>query len=430
MTARRISIGPGEVAGYFSRLKAGFDELGVPCEHFVLTPNKFSYQESEYFLRFAFRAGNWLYESKSNIAQNLGHFWSLSVCSLVFLYALIRCDVFIFSGFTSFLRFRELPLLRLLGKKVVVVFLGSDARPPIFSGRHLDDKGAHVDPEEAYEEAKRMVSKIRKIEKYADVIVSHTATAQFLSRDFIRFMAVGMPINSNLVVNNDQEERDKPIRILHAPSRPLAKGSLEFRKIIEELKAEGFSIDFIELLGVPNREVLLELQKCDFVIDELYSDIPLAMFATEAAIFSKPVVVGGYYALQYQNDNPDTHVPPALYVEPEDIKQAVRTMIIDSDFRLDLGRRANDFIQGKWNACTVAQNYLRLFERELPENWKASPENLEYFWGWGLSKDQWRKKVGEYVVKLGEGALLLDCNPKLKQRVLNELGQIKVARIP
>ncbi|TAJ77001.1 MAG: glycosyltransferase family 1 protein [Gallionellaceae bacterium] len=364
------------------------------------------------------------------MARTIGRFWSLGVRALVFLYALIRCDVFIFSGFTSFFGFRELPLLRLLGKKVVVVFLGSDARPPIFSGRHLDDTGAHTDPAEAYEEAIRMVSKIRKIEKYADVVVSHTATAQFFSREFIRFMAVGMPINSHLDASNIKQDQGRSIRILHAPSRPLAKGSFVFRKIIEELKAEGYSIDFIKLVGVPNREVLLELQKCDFVIDELYSDIPLAMFATEAAIFGKPVVVGGYYAQQYKTDNPDAHVPPALYVEPEDIKQAIRKMIVDCDFRLDLGRRAHEFIQGKWNARTVAKNYLCLINGDIPEEWKVSPEKLDYFWGWGLSKENWRKQVAEYVAELGEDALLFDHNPKLKQRVLDEIAQTKVMHIP
>ena len=51
MKVQRISIGPGEVAGYLSKLKIGFDELGIKSEHFLLTSNKFNYQESSYFLR-------------------------------------------------------------------------------------------------------------------------------------------------------------------------------------------------------------------------------------------------------------------------------------------------------------------------------------------------------------------------------------------
>lgn len=59
-----------------------------------------------------------------------------------------------------------------------------------------------------------------------------------------------------------------------------------------------------------NATVLQELQQCDFVIDELYSDVPLAMLATEAAIFGKPVIVGGYYSNNFSPENPDSQIPP------------------------------------------------------------------------------------------------------------------------
>lgn len=432
MAIRRISIGPGEVAGYFSRLKSGFDELGVPCEHFVLTPNKFAYQESDYFLKSTFQAASRLYESKSNTARFVGRLWSLALRTLALLYALVRCDVFIFSGFTSFLGFRELPLLKLFGKKIVVVFLGSDARPPLFSGRHLDDMGAQLAPAAMLVESKNILRKIQKIEKYADVIVNHTATTQFFSREFVRFMAIGMPINTNIKPEKSRIKvgTSQAIRILHAPSRPVAKGTFVFRQIIEELRADGYLIEFVELVGVPNSEVLKELEQCDFVIDELYSDTPLAMFATEAAIFSKPVIVGGYYAQHYESDNPDELVPPALYVEPESIKSAIRKMIDDGNFRLDLGKRAHEFVQNNWHARSVSKNYLRLIEGDIADSWLGHPEDNNYFFGWGLSKRNWHKQVGRYVAELGEDALLFEHNPKLKQKVLDELKQMEVVSIP
>lgn len=417
---RRISIGPGEFAGYFSRLKAGFDELGVPCEHFVLSANKFSYQESGYFLKGTYQRIAKFSESRNGAIRLIGRFLLLAVRLAVFGYALLQCDVFIFSGFTSFLGFRELPLLKLLGKKVLVVYLGSDARHPIFSGRHLDDEGGYVDPASAYEEAARLVRHIQKVEQYADLIVNHTGTAQFFSRPFIRFMAVGMPIESGTDAPTDTKQASS-IRILHAPSRPLAKGSAVFRQVINELRAEGYSIDFVELTGVPNSAVLQELQKCDFVVDELYSDVPLAMLATEAAMFGKPVVVGGYYAKQCKDQNPDLEFPPSYFVEPDEIKPAIRKMIDDREFRRDLGNRAHTFIRGNWNARKVAQHYLLMMANNVPESWVSNPLTLDYYWGWGLSKENWRKQVGGYISKLGAEALLLDHNPRLKKMVLDEI---------
>ena len=229
-----------------------------------------------------------------------------------------------------------------------------------------------------------MLIKIHKVERYADVIINHTATSQYFSRSLVSLLAIGIPINGR--VDAVKASQRQSIRILHAPSRPLAKGSLVFRQVVDELIAEGYSIDLVELVGVPNRVVLKELQNCDFVIDELYSDTPLAMFATEAAMFGKPAIVGGYYAAQLSADNQYSVLPPSLYVAPEEIKQAIRKMIDDKEFRTDMGNRAHDFILNNWSARMVAKNYLRLIEGDIPKQWIINPKELDYCWGWGLSK--------------------------------------------
>lgn len=421
LSARHISIGPGEIAGYFSRLKTGFDELGVPCEHFVMAENRFAYPESNYFLR-----GKYMYAAKFRAHKNravrlIGFLLSNCVRTMIFTYALIRCDVFIFSGADSFFEFHELFLLKLLGKKVLVIYLGSDARPPFFSGRHMDDLGGYIAPAHAYREAEQILGKIRRVERYADVIVNHTGTGQFFRRSFVRLAAVGTPIAGGTTDSPRAVAESKSVRILHAPSRPLAKGSLIFRKILDELRMEGYLLEFIELVGVPNSVVLEELQNCDFVIDELFSDVPLAMFGCEAALFAKPVVVGGYYAEQYIVDNPDAEPSVSLYVKPENIALAIRRMIEDPAARHALGQRAQNFVRSKYSVITVAENYLRLIENDIPESWFCVPTSLLYFWGWGLSKEDWRKQISRYVSTLGGDALMLDHSPRLKQRVLSEI---------
>lgn len=424
MAVRRILIGPGEVAGYFSSLKAGFDDLGIPCEHFVLIPNKFNYQESDYFLRSVYVQLAKLRNVKYRLIRYVGYCLEAALRLFVFLYAIIRCDVFITSGFGSFFRFYELPLMKLLGKKIVVVYLGTDARPPYLSGKHLDDVGKPFDHVTSKNETVSQVKLIRKVERYADVIINHTATAQFFTRDFIRLNALGMPIKSHMSLSQTALKQSNVTRILHAPSRPLAKGSLVFKQAIEELRAEGYKIDFIELAGVANSVVLQELEWCDFVLDELYSDVPMAMLATEAAVFGKPVIVGGYYAKQYKIDNPDHEYPPSLYVEPSDIKGAIRKMIDDKDFRLTLGKNAQEFVNQSWNACKVAENYMRLIERDgIPNHWWSKSSTLPYYWGWGLSRESWRKQVGEYISQYGSDGLLLNHNPALRGNILIELQQ-------
>ena len=419
MSAPRICIGPGDVAGYFSRLKSGFEQLGIQCEHALFAPNKFSYQESDYFLREIYQLTLKLSNSKFYILRFIASMLSVLLRISFFVYALFRYDVFIIPGFYSYFKFYDLAILRLLGKKVIVVYLGSDARPSYLSGKHLDDLSTSFDVNAAEKEASSQIVNIQMVERYADLIVNHTATGQFFKRSFIRLNALGTPIDvseAQSEVNNQIET----IRILHAPSRPLAKGSFYFRQIIEELRIEGFKIDFIELTGVPNSTVMKELALCDFVLDELYSDVPMAMFAAEAAMFGKPAVVGGYYAEEYKKDNPDSDTPPTLYVLPSEIKATVRKLIQDSEYRLALGQRAQNFVRQNWSPEKVASNYLKLIFEEVPLNWLTEPDKLNYYWGWGMSQENWKSQLKAYISNFGTDALFLRHHLNLQNEIVNQ----------
>ncbi len=396
----------------------------------MLTEHIYGYGNQNFFLSSIYRLISKVTKFESNMYRRLLWLVEKPLRVIVFFYAIVRCDVFIFSGSCTFFRFYELPLLKLLRKKLIFVYLGSDARPPYLSGRYLDDAGSLKDSNSLRIEAIAMIKSIKKVEKYADIIVNHTATAQFFQNDFVKFHSVGVPVEFGLGLLQQTEElktelsgTPNSIRILHAPSRPLAKGSNIFKTIIGELRLEGFLIDYIELRGVSNSDVLRELADCDFVIDELYSDVPMAVLATEAARLRKPVVVGSYYAKKYFDDNSLKTYPPALFVIPECIKQSIRKMIVDKEFRLALGEQAYNFVKRNWESSIVAKNYLRLIENDIPTEWIGNPKDFSYLWGWGLSRDKWIKQVSTYVEQQGIEALLLDHNKGLTANMLQELGR-------
>lgn len=424
---RRISIGPGEVAGYMGQLRSGFEALGIPCEHFMfIPPHQYSYPTTSYFLR-----GTYERIARLSGAGRVGHYlyWVLEKCirMIALFYAILRYDTFIFMGLGSFFRFLELPLLRALGKCVIVIYLGSDARPPYLSGRHLDDKRGKFDPVQVGLEARQIEKLIRRAEKNASVIVSHTGTAQFLRKPFVRLCAVGIPMQKDIgdvikaALAEPQCEADAPLRILHAPSRPIAKGTLEFREVVERLKAEGARIELTELSGVPNHEVLSRLARCDMVLDELYSDLPLATLAAEAALFGKPVIVGSLYR-DFYRDNPDfcedpETDSPTFFIDPNDLEATVRRVVADPALRKMKGEQARAFLETRWTARAVSANYLRLAEGNAPESWKADPANIDYIGGWGLSRQNWRRQLRTYLDRVGIEGIFLDARPDLKQRI-------------
>lgn len=414
-------MGPGEVAGFFAGLKHGFAEIGVDAEHFLLFPSSFGYAAQGHYLAAPYARALRLWFQGPRLLRPLGRAYALLLRLLIVLHAIRRCDIFIFPGFGSFFRFYELPLLTLLGKTTIVIFFGSDARPPFLSGRHVDDEGGAADPARALAEAKAMQRRIRRVERHADWIVNHTGTDQFFTRDYVRFAAMGLPVRPP--EPNARGGSGDAIRIVHAPSRPIAKGTPIFREAVEELRAEGHQIDYVELIGVPNERVLAELAACDFILDELYSDLPMAMFATEAATFGKPAVVGSHYAHDYHRDNPDAERPPTLFVHPDAAKSAVRRLVEDEAYRRELGARAQNFVRQHWSPAAIARRLVDIAEGRAPAEWIARPRDHCYIWGWGLPEPVWRRQLADYVARNGWEALLLVHRPALVHKIRAVLDQ-------
>jgi len=75
--------------------------------------------------------------------------------------------------------------------------------------------------------------------------------------------------------------RFKRINIFHAPSSPIVKGTQVVRTIIKMLELDGFDFNYIEKIGVSNKEVLQQLAESHIVINELYAFMP-GVFTIEA----------------------------------------------------------------------------------------------------------------------------------------------------
>ena len=144
----------------------------------------------------------------------------------------------------------------------------------------------------------------------------------------------------------------------------------------------GARIEYRELVGQPNHEVLRALRWCDFVVDEVYSDTPMARFATEAAYFGKAAVVGSYAAALY-HVREDPPLPPSLLCHPDEIEEAIMSLASDASLRGELGLRAQAFVTQQWSPADVAGRLLRLIDGAAPAEWVVQPRDLTYVHGWG-----------------------------------------------
>ncbi|MEP7081436.1 MAG: hypothetical protein ABI841_00515 [Chloroflexota bacterium] len=333
--------------------------------------------------------------------------------------AVARHGVFILSSDTWVHRRLDLPLLRLLRKRIILVFTGSDHRPP-----YLDGWFGARESTPAWSDLARATRRVRQrvatAERYADEIVALPASAHFHTKPIIDFLRVGIPFA--LPATSDAAAAPGPfrgegVRVLHSPSNPVGKGSDLVRAAIEQLRAAGHAIDYVEIAGRPHSEVLAALRDCDFVVDEVFSDTPMASFATEAATFGKPAVVTGYYAELIADELPPEAIPPSLFEMPDKLTAAIERLLVDEPFRLALGARAQAFVSKKWNPVTVAGRYLRIIDAEVPDDWRWDPARQRYLYGWGMHRELVASTVRGLVASAGPTVLQLSHNPAVDTRL-------------
>jgi hypothetical protein len=161
--------------------------------------------------------------------------------------------------------------------------------------------------------------------------------------------------------------------------------------------------------------VLAAIRHCDFVVDELFSDTTMASFATEAAGFGKPAIVGLHGLDLLQQWTTAELLPPAVLCQADDVESAIEMLISDPPRRDEAGRSARQFVEAHWSAEAVARRFVRLCEGTVPESWYFDPAKVPYVYGWGLSGAQARARVAAIIGVGGIAALQLQDKPDVER---------------
>ena len=334
----------------------------------------------------------------------------------ILFYAALRFNAFIFLYGQTITNSRfELWLLRKINRKIIFLGVGSDTRPPYIDGALFpgDTDDEIPDPAVLENLARHRKQRLQMQEFYADFWVNAPASAHFHERRFIDWSAIGLPKKVIVPSSLESKKNTSSIRILHSPSNALAKGTSLILEAIERLRIKGYMIELILIQDMPNSRVVQELACCDFVVDQLYSDAPMAGFSTEAAFFGKPAVIGGYFSSWIDSMN-SINIPPSLFVEPEEIENAIERLLSDVDLRLELGERARLFVTDCWSVRSVAQRVLKLINDDVPDSWWCEPGKLCYLEGSGLPRDRAKQLVASLIEYGGVSALQLRDKPNFE----------------
>ena len=423
----RVFIGPSEIAGYYGNLVQGLRSHGVKIIFADLSRDPRRYAGTEHNHQLA-RTALWFQEAAVARRQRSPRLarllLAIHACFRIalLLWAALRCDAFIYSfgGTLTWYPHFELRLLRRLRRKIVFVFHGSDSRPPYFEPWLLTQEPAFT-LTDCFREAARRKRTVQLAERYADACINNPFSAQFHERQYVNWAAIGIPFSSPPAAESQPNDDGGSVRILHSPSWSAAKGTTGIRKVIAALKARGLPIDYVELSGRPHAEVIAELRRCDFVIDQLYSDVPMAGFPTEAAAYGRPAVVGGYAGPFLAQVVREEWMPPVAYCDPAAMEATVERLVTDATYRRELGRRAREYVVQQRSPEAVAARYIRVLRGDIPEEWLFQPDLLLYANGLGEASAV-RDLVRQFVEAGGPSTLLLDNTPRIRDAVLRFAG--------
>lgn len=420
----RVLILPVEVAGYAGRLAAGLRELDWDVDTLDVTSNRYGFESASASFS-AVAALNTLHSrepSPNRLRRGAGRVRSAALRLRLALVGPSHYDAYIYLFGRTLLGPVDPFLARLRGRRILFVFLGSDSRPPYLNGTFMHKTGrwgmlrARIFTTAVHH-------RVRRSERWAHQIVCHPASGQFFRRPFVNWLAIGMPSTGSGRSTGPAASRDPSVvRILHAPTDPVAKGTPQIVAAIETLQGEGLPLELRTLSGVSNDAVLTAIGESDLIVDQVFSDTPFPGFASEACEQGVPALVFGYAGPFLSQDLAEFEVPARHYRDPSEVLESLRGLATDPGRRQQLAREQSDFCTATSSPRMVAERMEQVIRDDIPQRWLVDPASISYVLGWGMSRELVREALSRYVRRWGKRGLLLPRQSAARKAVEQLLG--------
>jgi glycosyltransferase involved in cell wall biosynthesis len=325
---------------------------------------------------FGYRSDTLIYRPyyiTNDFTYNLERWWRYKLLALVipwvvFLWAVLRYDVFQFYFDGGFLnrtigRRLELPLLKLLGKKIVVSAYGADVRVERIT-RELGSYNCCVDCTQRLVACicdERLAERnLEHIRRYADVMLSMGDMIEYTpgSRNDLFYWAIDLKKWPFVGVSLSS----RPVKVVHAPNHPQFKGTRFLEGCIKQLQGEGFPVELILVNGVKNEEAIEFYKQADIVADQFLIGWH-GNFAVEAMALGKPVVA---YIRKPEAYLPNWTSCPIVNADPDTLRQALIVLIEDPKRRFDLGVKGRRYVENVFSLERVGERMDRLYRQLEP----------------------------------------------------------------
>jgi glycosyltransferase involved in cell wall biosynthesis len=355
--AMRIFIGLSEIANCVNTYGKAFRELGFRTLT-VVGHRAWAYPDSTYDVVLSEDLGTPPERSGrfDVLAMLRRQLWRLRFY-LLFAWAVLTCDVFIFVFGSSFRADRrDYWLLKKLRKRIVSVFLGSDTRYWYAYVQEAELIGTDSDIRPYLDEGVKgrahdylavKLATVRDAERYSDLILAMPDAAQLQTRPYMR---VNIPIDLSRI-ECFVPDRAVPI-VVHAPSVRSIKGTEHVLAAVEQLRREGIAFDFRLIEGLPNTELCQLLRDADIVVDQLYGE-------TVATLALEGLAAGNVVLARYLPDRVRIGADcPVVNINVVTLQDRLREVIVDRELRRRLATAGRRYVELYHSHLVVARQIL------------------------------------------------------------------------
>lgn len=254
---RRVFLGLNDVGGHLWGLHEGLSRLGVESDVYYFERSLFDFPCTRDLSHHINHPNPWIKNARSlaRLARSTESY-----------------DIYHFNFAKSFLpRNIDLPILKSLGKRVVVTFNGTSTRPRGWCLDHLpySQFGLEGVPfSDAPIDDRVVRDRIAMWDRYADSVFC-------LNPDLCRHTKKGVFLpyakyNYYTEIPRRKKRRDNKLIIAHAPSNRKVKGTDFFIDTLTRVTREHPRLELRLIENISNVEALREIARCDVLFDQLH----------------------------------------------------------------------------------------------------------------------------------------------------------------
>jgi len=335
----KVFCGYGNTGGIAYKIADGLRNNGIRADSVVIDEHTFSYP---YHKKMKY----WSY--KHSIINRLIKYYYFFKHTLLY-------DVFFFNTRSTLLsRKLDLNILRLLGKKTAMIYVGCDIR----------DKNYYLSSSEKYTVCKNCstnyqqlvrctmeekISESAVIQKYIDAPFSHPFDAEILNGKF-NYLYLLLELEKY----EPHYKVNKKIKIVHLPSDDGIKGTNYIIEAVEQLKNVNNEFEFLLIRNKPHNEVIRIISEADILIDQMVAGW-YGLISIEAMALGKTVVC--YLRNELYNYIPDI---PIINLNPDNLAEGLKKLIEEKEKLNKYGMEGRKFAEKYHDHVKNSLNMLKV----------------------------------------------------------------------